>query len=204
MSFEPRSDADLVRLIDEYPLAWVVSAAGTGFGASPLPLLAETNGAGRIVSLLGHFALSNPQVPLLQASPRAKILFSGPHGYMSPEGVSRPRWAPTWNYVTAQFEVDIELRPQENGVAIERLVARMERDRRVPWTTAMMGERYGQLVRHIVAFRAHVRETHARFKLGQDETPQTLAELLGNLDDQALAAWMREFNPPAAPADTGE
>jgi transcriptional regulator len=113
---------------------------------------------------------------------------------MSPQGVSRPQWAPTWNYVTAQFEVEIEFRPQENDAALERLVTHMERGRRAPWTVSRMGDRYGQLARHIVAFRAHVRTTHARFKLGQDESPETRAELLDNLADPVLAQWMLEFN----------
>jgi transcriptional regulator len=197
MAFEPRSEADLLRLIDEYPLAWVVSVGGTvGFGATPLPLLAETDEAGRIDALFGHFALANPQVAQLRADPRAKILFMGPQGYISPEPVSQPGWAPTWNYATAQFDVEVELRPQENDSALERLVTKMERDRRDPWTVARMGERYALLAPRVIAFRAHVRSTMSRFKLGQDESAQTLAELLGALDDEALVRWMRDFNPP--------
>jgi transcriptional regulator len=197
MSFEPRSQADLVRLVEEYPLAWVVSVGGSaGFGATPLPLLAETDAAGRINSLLGHFALSNPQVAQLRAAPQAKILFSGPHGYISPELVSQPGWAPTWNYTTAQFDVEVEFLPQENDRALELLVTRMERDRRQPWTIARMGERYVSMVSRIIAFRAHVRSAMGRFKLGQDESAQTLAELLSRLDDAALVRWMKEFNSP--------
>jgi transcriptional regulator len=192
--FQPRDAADLVRLIAEYPLAWVVSQGDAGFGATPLPLLGETDSAGRIVSLLGHFALANPQVAMLRASPAATILFTGPHGYISPEPVSQPEWAPTWNYAIAQFDVDIELLPQENDQALERLVNRMESTRRSPWTVSRMGERYARMVQKIVAFRAHVRTAKGRFKLGQDESPQTLAELLAALDDPALVRWMREFN----------
>ena len=195
MSFEPRSAADLLRLVEEYPLAWVVSHGGAGFGATPLPLLAETDASGQINVLVGHFALSNPQVEQLRAAPRARVIFSGPHGYISPELVSRPGWAPTWNYTTAQFDVEIEFRPDENGAALERLVARMERDRPDPWTTSRMGERYATMVRKIIAFRAHVRRCSGRFKLGQDETPATLSEILSGLDDVALVRWMREFNP---------
>jgi transcriptional regulator len=196
MSFEPRSEADLARLIDEYPLAWVVSAgeAAAGVGATPLPLLAETDANGRISALFGHFARSNPQVEQLRASPRAKILFTGPHGYISPELVSQPGWAPTWNYATAQFDVEFEFLPEENGLAVERLVTRMERGRRDPWTIAKLGARYEQMVRRIIAFRAHVRTPMGRFKLGQDESPQTLAEILAGLDDAALVRWMRDFN----------
>src|SRR5882724_4998891 len=135
MSFEPRTQGDLLQLIAEYPLAWVVSAAEGGFGATPLPLLAEPAADGQIVSLLGHFALSNPHVALLRAAPQATILFMGPQGYISPELVCQPGWAPTWNYASAQFDVDIELRPGENERALEQLVHWMERDRQVPWTT---------------------------------------------------------------------
>lgn len=194
MNYEPRSEADLVRLISEYPLGWVVSQGDSGFAATPLPLLAETDADGRIVSLFGHFALSNPQVAALRASPRAAILFSGPQGYISPELVSQPRWAPTWNYAVAHFEVEVQFVPEENDAALERLVAKMEAGRRRPWTIAQMEERYAQLVKRIIAFRGRVLSTRGRFKLGQDERPETLAELLQGLDDPALVRWMREIN----------
>ena len=195
MSFEPRSQADLLRLIEEYPLAWVVCTGGAGYGATPVPLLAETDATGRISALFGHFARANPQVELLRGSPRAAILFNGPHAYVSPQLVSQPRWAPTWNYTTAEFDVDVELRPGENDAALERLVAHMERGHPRPWTIEAMGERYGQLVSRIIAFRAHVRSSRGRFKLGQDESPQTRSELLAGLASTELVRWMREFNP---------
>src|SRR5688572_30240299 len=72
--FEARGAADVTRLIDEYPLAWVVSAAGSGFAATPLPLLAEHDSSGALTSLLGHFAVSNPHVAQLRDSPWATIL----------------------------------------------------------------------------------------------------------------------------------
>ncbi len=48
-----------------------------------------------------------------------------------------------------------------------------------------MGNRYDRMVRQIVAFRAHVRRTRGRFKLGQDETVQTRTEMLGKLANPA-------------------
>lgn len=194
MKFEPRSNADVVRLIDEYPLAWIVSRGTQGSAATPLPLLAETDDSGKVASLLGHFALSNPHVALLRAAPGATILFSGPHGYVSPEAVSQPGWAPTWNYAIAQFDVEIEFVPQENDAALERLVTKMEAGKREPWTIAKVGPRYAQMVQRIVAFRAHVRSARARFKLAQDESPQTLEELLDVFGGTPLGDWMRTFN----------
>jgi transcriptional regulator len=53
-----------------------------------------------------------------------------------------------------------------------------------------MGERYHELKKRIVAFRATVLETHARFKLGQDENDVTFKEIVTSLGDRTLAEWM--------------
>lgn len=182
------------RLIREYPLAWVVSQAAGKYSATPLPLLAETDAAGRVVALFGHFARANPHVALLQEASRATVLFSGPNGYISPEAVSQPAWAPTWNYAVAQFDVDVEFVPEENDAALRQLVAFMEADRRVPWTVERMGERYSRMLPHIVAFRAHVRTATGRFKLGQDESRTSFAEIVGALEHPQLQRWMEDFN----------
>jgi transcriptional regulator len=147
--------------------------------------------------------LSNPHVAQLRESPWAAVLFSGPEGYISPEAVSQPAWAPTWNYAIAQCEVYIEFLPEKNDEALERLVRKMEAGRREPWSIARMGERYAGMVKRIIAFRAHVRSVRGRFKLGQDETPQTLTEVLAALRDPALQRWMREFNPGRDTASKG-
>jgi transcriptional regulator len=195
MSFAPRSERDLVKLVDEFPLAWVVSFSNdSGFNATPLPMLAETDAAGDIAVLVGHFALSNPQVQALRAMPRARILFMGPQGYITPEWISQPKWAPTWNYATAQFDVDIEFRPEDNGDALQRLVHKMEAGRRTPWTVEQMGERYESMAGRIIAFRAHVRSRSGRFKLGQDESRKSFSEIVAHLEDEPLRRWMKEFS----------
>ena len=188
--FVPRQPADVTRLIADYPLAWVVSAGVDGSAATPLPLLAETDAAGDIVALFGHFARCNSQVALLERQPRATILFQGPNAYVAPRLVSKPDWGPTWNYAVLRFDVEIEFVPDETKASVERLAAALEQDRARPWTPADMGPRYDQLARHIIAFRAHVRHVEARFKLGQDESPQIFGEIVAGLDDRVLADWM--------------
>src|SRR5262249_61483158 len=100
----------------------------------------------------------------------------------------------TWNYATAQFDVDIEFRPQDNGDALRRLVHKMESGRRVPWTVEQMGERYESMAGRIVAFRAHVRSRSGRFKLGQDESRKSFSEIVEQVGDEALRRWMKEFS----------
>ena len=185
--FSPRSHADLIRLIADHPLAWVVSQ---DFQATPLPLIAETDMSGAIVSLLGHFARRNPQVAAFQGNPHGLILFQGPQGYISPRLVSRPAWAPTWNYAVIRFEVTVSFVPDETDAAVRRLAAHVEHERRDPWHVEEMGNRYGQLQQHIIEFHAHVRATHATFKLGQDEDRGTFEEIVAGLGDVPLASWM--------------
>lgn len=200
MDQEPRSNADIARLVDEYPLAWVVSSGNDSFHATPLPMLAEFGAEGEVSALFGHFALSNDHVAALQTSSSAVILFMGPQGYMSPSSLSRRNWAPTWNYAIARFKVDVEFVPDETKVALDRLVIKMEVGRRSPWTIVELGDRLAGLARQVVAFRAHVRAVEARFKLGQDEAPETFSELVNGLEDPVLASWMRDFSERGQPA----
>lgn len=186
--FDPKSPADVARLIEDFPLAWVVSRS---FAASPLPLLAELDEGGQVRSLLGHMARANPLHHALADDPRALILFSGPAGYVSPRLVSDRSWGPTWNYAVAAFETDVEFLPEATREALERLVAHLEEGHDEAWAIGELGARYDQLAPRIVAFRAHVRSSSARFKLGQDETPAVFGEILAGLGDTPLAEWMR-------------
>lgn len=196
MSLFSASPAQVAALVGEYPLAWVVSGGeGGDFAATPLPLLGEFDQSGAIVALFGHFGRSNRQVAMLEREPAATILFQGPQGYISPHLVSSPNWGATWNYAVARFDVDVRFVPDETEAAVHRLAAALDKDRTEPWTPDRMGARLPQLLPHIVAFRATVRVCEARFKLGQDERPDTLDEIIGGLDDTALVRWMGKMNP---------
>jgi transcriptional regulator len=190
--FEPRSQADVLALIDAYPLAWVVPRHDDE-AATPLPLLAECDDDGKLVSLFGHLALRNPLFDALRAAPSALVLFQGPQGYVAPRLVSKADWGPTWNYAVARIDTRIAFVPDETEAALQRLAAHLEAGRVDPWTVERMGSRYDQLRTHVVAFRAHVVGLRATFKLGQDEAPETFAEIVAGHEDAALRDWMRRL-----------
>ncbi|HXV01656.1 MAG TPA: FMN-binding negative transcriptional regulator [Caulobacteraceae bacterium] len=198
--FAPRSASDIAALIGAFPLAWVVSPGGGPGASTLLPLLAETDETGRTVALFGHFARSTAQVAVLEADPRAQILFLGPNGYVSPRLVSKAGWAPTWNYAAVRFETEVRFHPEETEAAVWRLAQALESDHRPPWVPSRMGDRLKQLLPRIVAFRARVIEAHAVFKLGQDETDAVFEEIVEGLQDHPLAELMRaqaDRGPPA-------
>ena len=201
--FEPAGEAPLRRLVATHPFALVVCAADGMPVATPLPLLWK-DAAREGPKLVGHFARANPQVELLRRDPRALIVFTGAQGYVSPSWLRDRTQAPTWNYETVHFEVEIALddTPAAIDDALARLVAHMERDRPGAWSAEEMGARYASLSRAVIAFEARILATHAKFKLGQNERADVRADILAALaedGDPALLAAMRRVDP-AAPA----
>lgn len=192
--FERYQQADLIDTIREFPLAWVTSVGGDPLLATLLPLLPETDSAGNLQTLLGHIPRRNPLFQALTANPRACLLFTGPQAYVSPARVSDPAWAPTWNFT--QVRIDATLVFNESGIdeALSALTEAMEAHEPTGWKPSAMGERYSRLSRAVVAFRARVDRLQARFKLGQDEKPERLREILERHPNADLVRWMRRFN----------
>jgi transcriptional regulator len=193
--FERYSDADIVDQIREFPLAWICPVGGDPLLSTLLPLLPETDSQGQLRTLLGHIPRRNPLVQALAAQPRVCLLFTGPQAYVSPACVSDPAWAPTWNF--AQVRIEATVRFNENGIdeALHTLTDTMEAREPTGWSPEAMGARYSPMSRAVVAFRTEVNRHQARFKLGQDEKPERLREILERHSDPALVRWMRRFNP---------
>ncbi|HEY0685727.1 MAG TPA: alpha/beta hydrolase fold domain-containing protein [Steroidobacter sp.] len=207
--FEPRNPDDIRALVHEQPLAWIVSGAPGAQQATPLPVQLVCDDDGTPITLLGHFARSNPQVKALAASSRATVLLLGPNGYISPSWMRNRNWAPTWNYASVVFDVEVQFRDERADAdrLLGGLVTQMEANRPAAWVPEELGARYEKLVTGIVGFEARILATRSCFKLGQDERDDVFADILRALDikDQApLAKWMRRFagsrSPQALPA----
>lgn len=193
--YAPAAEAAVVDLVRRHPFAWVVSVEA-GFAATPLPLRPALDADGRLVALIGHFARSNPQVERLRRHPRVRLLFMGPHGYVSPSWLDDRTQAPTWNYAMAVFDCDLRWMdsPAETAWLLGDLVEAMEDGRPEAWSTAEMGARYDRLSRDVIGFRADIRDRRVVFKLGQDEPASLFTQILQGLDTDGqhdLAAWMR-------------
>lgn len=180
--FQP-SDHEIEALVHSNPFALVISGASGRLNATPLPLLLDIEPNGGWV-LIGHFARTNPQIAQLQDTPRALIVFQGAHGYISPSWMRDRTQAPTWNFMIVQFQVDIRF---EFGLdhavgAVDRLSSVMEAGRAKTWSPQEMGPRHSRLAQGVVAFRATVLDTNAKFKLGQNERFDVLEDILEGLD----------------------
>ncbi|MDV3456173.1 FMN-binding negative transcriptional regulator [Sphingomonas sp. HF-S4] len=186
--------ADIRALIEAYPLAWVLVPGSDGMAASQLPLIGEYDDEGRLVALIGHLGRANPLAGQLAASGRATILFDGPNGYVSPEHAGRRDWAPTWNHAHVKIAAEVEIDPALTEMSLDVLTDAMERDRADPWHSGEISHRYQGMLQAIIGFRATVTAIEGRFKLGQDERPDTLHAVLASQGNAELVRWMRRFN----------
>lgn len=196
--FQPRSEEDVLRLLREQPLGWLVCGHGETFRASAIPFRPRVDAAGRLVSLWGHLARSNPQVEALRRDPRAQILILGTNGYISPSWMADRTQAPTWNYASVQFLTDIAF--IEDGTGLEQvlrdLISAMEAGRPNAWSIEDMGARFERMAGRIVAFQANIIATRPKFKLGQDERRDVFADILSGLEAigaDDLRKWMADF-----------
>ncbi len=197
--FQPTDTKALGEFIRQHPLASLVSCLGDDIEATPLPLLADLDAEGRVVELIGHMARSNRHVEMLEQNPRAIAIFLGANGHISPSWMDDRTQAPTWNYETAHFVVDISFAKtqDETAQAVARLVTTMEEGRPKPWQSSELGPRYDKLIKHIVGFRASIVDARIKFKLGQNERPDVYADILSGLEatgETALADAMRRHN----------
>lgn len=194
-----RSGGDIERLVLSHPFAWLVSGVGEDARDTPLPIRPVFGADGALDGLVGHFARSNPHLEALRRDPRALILFMGPNGYVSPSWMADRTQAPTWNYASVQFLVEITLVEEESGIlaVLTDLAEDMERDRPDAWRPEEMGERFRGLARGVVGFIARVLETRPGFKLGQDERDDVFEDIMAALAKQGAAdlrSWMASFD----------
>jgi len=201
--FAARSPQDLADLAHGHPLAWLCSAGPAGQISTPLPLVPVFAADGSLAAVEGHFARHNAQVAVLRAQPRATVLWMGVQGYVSPSWMADRTQAPTWNYATAQLQVDVRFDDSPDAVLrhLRDLTERQEAGRPNAWRVDEMGPRLVQLAQRVIAFRAAVVECRQRYKLGQDERDDVFADILAGLSSAghpALVDWMRRFNPTRA------
>jgi predicted FMN-binding regulatory protein PaiB len=198
--FGPRDAGDVLDLVSQNPLAWIVSGDMAAPAATLLPLRPVAAEDGTLTALNGHFARANPQVAALQRDPRALVLMLGPQGYISASWMADRTQAPTWNYACAWFAVELHFFDDAARLKdlLGDLIGAMERERPGAWMSEEMGPRYETLARGIIGFEARIVQATPRFKLGQDERDDVYGDIRAALSAQGsegLLQWMKRFNP---------
>jgi transcriptional regulator len=160
---------------------------------SHIPFVVDEDAAGALV-LHGHVARANPHWKTLEAS-RPLVIFSGPHGYISPTWYEKHPSVPTWNYAVVHAHGSARL---VDMAALERTLGRLsahyESANPQPWRMDGLERDYiDTMTRAIVGFEIAVERLEGKFKLSQNRIPADQRRVIAALQARGegdLAAMM--------------
>jgi len=155
--------------------------------ASHLPFVAEEEGGQ--LRLLGHQARANPQWRELVPGAEVLLIFQGPHAYISPGLYQRHPSVPTWNYAAVHAYGPLRLLEEREDKL--RVLCALVRDSDPAWLEEMerLPQDYlAQKLSGIAAFEIVVSRMEARWKLGQERSPQERGNIVAALRDSGDSA----------------
>ncbi len=176
------------KIIEDHAFAQILSSSMNDSGFAELaycPLqLVDTN------TLLGHLSRSNPLMKAVKENPLVKIIFTGPHGYIS------PRWhdeqmVPTWNYATVSLICSLNI--IEDNVEKLALMKKISHHFDPQWNFAEFNHQDNaknvqQMLSAITVFTLEILDVQSKFKLSQNRSIecrtafQKNLQLQGNID----------------------
>lgn len=167
-------------IVDVHPFAQILSSVGnTNFAElayCPLQLL-ENN------TLLGHLSKNNPLIKVIKEKSEVKVIFTGPHGYISPRWHSE-QVVPTWNYVTVSLicKVNFIENSNEKLTAIEKISHHFDPQ----WNFDEFNQdSNNNMVQHmlsaITAFTLDIIDVKSKFKLSQNRSTECRTAFRTNL-----------------------
>jgi transcriptional regulator len=167
----------LLAVIRQYPLAILITSGPSVPHATHLPIIPGRDAVagepaliGR--TLLGHMNRANPQWASLRSGALGKLVFSGPHSYVTPALYEPGPAAPTWDFVAVHLEGTIEVIDdfaQTLNVTRET-VAVFEGQFGSGWQDGASLDYFRKIGRAVGAFRFRVTSADGMFKLSQEKT----------------------------------
>ncbi|MGJ8657907.1 MAG: FMN-binding negative transcriptional regulator [Akkermansiaceae bacterium] len=121
--------------------------------------------------LYGHIARANDQWKSWSKVTKSKVVFTGPHAYVSPNFYTSDVNVPTWNYTAISISGKLNVIDDETEVLgfLDQLVSESENSE-TGWELDRNDERYMKLLGGIVVFKISIDNVDASFKLNQNKT----------------------------------
>ena len=167
----------LHRLIEDQPLASLVTMGSSGLFASHIPMVLERNGAKG--QLRGHISRANTQWRDYTPSVEALAIFSGPQHYITPtwypEKQETGKVVPTWNYVVVHAYGFLKIIEDAEWLMthLASLTAIHEAECPVPWKISDAPADYiASLTKGIVGLEITIERLEGKWKVSQNRSEQ--------------------------------
>ena len=186
------------KFIESYPFGTMLTEEEGQIETAHLPFLPDFCKESQKKILVCHTARANQIWRHANNRKPVKVLFQGPHAYIS------PRWfqpksdnVPTWNYCVVHVTGSMEIVRDENFAFenMQRLVAHFD----PTWQLALTPEDRKSLLNEIVIMKIFPSEIVAKFKLSQNTDQNDRNNVIKELsqssqeNDRRIAEYMQKF-----------
>lgn len=191
--------ATLHQHMRDWSFAMLVSSAGGDIGITHLPFLLDP-ARGTYGTLTTHLARANPHCAQLRDADDVRVVFSGPHAFISPSWYVDQHTFPTWNYAAIHVRGNLRLIEDADAVRdiLTRTVAKYDTLLGGAWSFGGMPEdTIAPRLKAIVGVEIELTQIEGKFKLNQDRSAAdrdgviAALETQGRADTRALARLMR-------------
>jgi transcriptional regulator len=201
--YSSRDDQWPGEVVRRFPLAILVTDGPVLPHATHLPAV-PAPGAPRTGPLMvGHMNRANPHWAALEGGTRGRLIFAGPHGYITPTVYRVTPAVPTWDFVAIHLLGTLE--PLAGLDATLEVVTHTtevcEATLGEGWDPAESLDHFRSIGQAVGAFRFQVDSVESMFKLSQELTEDTRQRLIKRLSDSPagtardLADLMRVYGP---------
>ncbi|MFE7614699.1 FMN-binding negative transcriptional regulator [Streptomyces sp. NPDC057496] len=204
--YRTENEGRLRQVMERYPLAMLLTNGEPTPYATHLPVVFDQNGApgtdGPVgATLLGHMNRDNPHWRTLTDGLAAKLVFTGPHSYITPTLYETTPAAPTWNFVTVHLEGTVHPVTdfEETLGVVQATVETFELAFGSKWDMDSSLDYFRHIGPAVGAFRFVVTSADGMFKLSQEKTPEIQHRIADRLigtetgTRHELGALMAEF-----------
>lgn len=172
-------DPEVIRdFIEENSFGLLLSLDGGDIHDTHTPFVYSDDGQ----CLFGHIARANPQWKSWKEGSVVKLIFTGPHAYISPHNYVSEFAVPTWNYTAVSISGHITIIEEEEAVLkfLDGLIAENETADE-PWSLDRTDERYMKLLSGIVVFSVSLDSVEASFKMNQNKSEEDQEKVIASL-----------------------
>lgn len=188
------SDPDkLYQFIVDYSFATVIINSQDELEIAHLPLSLNATKD----KLFGHIAKPNPLAKLLQSNQKVKVIFHGPHGYISPTFYPEPiDQVATWNYAVVHVDGIIsQLNPELLSSKLDELQSQQDTTYAIDWRNPHISRKLAG----IIGFEITISKIIGKFKLSQNRTKDEQDNIIHHLEQSEdansleLASYMQKI-----------
>lgn len=143
------------------------------------PFLISEEGA----TLSGHLARANEQWKSWTNPQPVRVIFHGPHCYISPSFYQSEFNVPTWNYTAVSITGNLSLiqEPSEQMQLLQDLSEFQEAGFPRPWSIDDSDSRYQKMLAALIFFHIEITQIEAKYKLNQNKSEEDQLSVVRHL-----------------------